>query len=160
VGVCLPYTVAVATDCAVLPRGAFAPCHAPLLNRVPWAIKEWPMISTTTLVVSVCLTALSGLLLGYVAARAQDRHNLHSANAKAAEIVDQAQKSAENFRKDAELKSKDEFFQKREEFNREVEKSKNELREQERRLEKREDSLEQKHQLQMKKERALEHTQK
>lgn len=118
------------------------------------------MIESITCVVLVCLAALVGLLLGYVAARYQDRHNLHSAQTKAADIIDQAQKQAENFRKEAELKSKDELFQKREEFNREVEKSKNELREQERRLEKREDTLDQKHQLQVKKERTLEHTQR
>jgi ribonuclease Y len=116
------------------------------------------MIEPITCAVIVCLAALAGLLVGYLAARFQDRRNLHSAQAKAADIIDQAQKQSENFRKEAELKSKDELFQKREEFNRDIDKSKTELREQERRLEKREDTVDQKHKDQVKKERELEHT--
>lgn len=111
-------------------------------------------------VVLTCLAALVGLLAGYAVARYQDRFNVNSAQTKAADLVDQAQKRADNYLKEAELKAKDDLFGKREEFNREQEKLRNELREQERRLEKREDALDQKHQLQVKKEKTLEHTQR
>lgn len=118
------------------------------------------MVDTLTCVVLVILAALVGSLVGYAVARYQDRFNVNSAQAKAAEIVEQAQKRADNHVKEAELKAKDEVYSKREEFNREQEKARNELREHERRLEKREDTLDQKHQLQVKKERTLEHTQR
>ncbi len=110
-------------------------------------------------VVWICLGALVGLGVGawvsYKVVRHQDRLNLNSAQHRAAEIITQATKEAENVRKEAELKAKDELFQKREDFNREVEQLRGELREQERRLDKREDALEQKHQAQVKKERTL-----
>jgi ribonuclease Y len=108
----------------------------------------------------IAIAALVALAVGYGIARALDRTRLTSVQARVAEITEHAKKEAENIRKESELKAKDELFQKREEFNREAEKLRNELRDQERRLEKREDSLEQKHQLQVKKERVLEHTQK
>src|SRR4051794_17846721 len=112
--------------------------------------------------------ALLGVILGGIAGagachvylRRQDRRNLDSAESRAREMVNQAEKNAENVLKSAELKAKDEFFQKREEFNREVEQIRNEQRDQERRLEKKEDTLEQKHQLLVKKERQLQHTEK
>jgi ribonuclease Y len=111
-----------------------------------------------------CLAGLVGLGSGAFAClkyvRRQDRVNLNSAEHRAAEIVVSANKEAENVRKEAELKAKDEVFRKREEFNREIEQARAELREQERRLEKREDSLEQKHQIQVKKERLLQHTER
>ncbi len=115
-------------------------------------------------VVWICLAALLGLGIGGGAAwtliRRADGVNLNSAEARARELVVQAQKTAENLRKDAELQAKDELFKKREEFNREAEQTKNEQREQERRLEKKEDTLEQRHQAQQKKERLLQHTEK
>jgi ribonuclease Y len=114
----------------------------------------------TLCVVLVCLAALVGLLAGYGFARYQDRLRLTSARAAGDEIISQAKVQAENLRKEAELKAKDEVFQKREELNREIEQERHKLHEQERRLEKREDTLEQKHQLQVKKERALEHGQR
>jgi ribonucrease Y len=91
---------------------------------------------------------------------ARVREQEEQAERRAREIIDKAHQDAERFAKDAELKAKDELFQKREDFNRELEQSRNEMREHERRLEKREDSVEQKHQLQLKKERNLEHIQK
>jgi ribonuclease Y len=106
------------------------------------------------------LAALLGLFAGFAGARYQDRRRLTSAQSRVVEINAQAHREAETIRKEAELRAKDELFQKREEFNRESEKVRNELREQERRLEKREDSIEQKHQLQVKKERSLEHGQR
>ncbi|MBM4068443.1 MAG: ribonuclease Y [Planctomycetes bacterium] len=112
----------------------------------------------------VILAALGGLGVGAGATfwllRRQDRLNLSSAQHRAAEIVAQSQKEAENLRKEAELKAKDDMFKLREEFNREAEQSRNEQRELERRLEKREDQLEQRHQAQVKKERNLQHTEK
>ena len=111
-----------------------------------------------------CLAGLLGLaggaFIAFKLVRRQDRLNLNSAQNRAAEILAQAAQGAENVRKEAELKAKDEVFQKREEFNREVDHAKGELRDQERRLEKREDSIEQKHQLQLKKERLLQHNEK
>ncbi len=104
--------------------------------------------------------ALVGLVAGYGSARFLDRFRLNSAQARVAEIRENAQKEAENVLKSAELKAKDELYQKREEFNREMDQARGELREQERRLEKREDTLDQKHQLQVKKERTLEHSQR
>jgi ribonucrease Y len=106
------------------------------------------------------LFALLALPTGYFIARLQDRARLSSAQSKVAEITAQAKREAENIIKDSELKAKDEFFRKREEFNREIEKARTDVREQERRLEKREDVLDQKHQLQLKKERTLEHGQR
>lgn len=112
----------------------------------------------------VILAALGGLGFGAGATfwllRRQDRLNLNSAQHRAAELVVQAQKEAENLRKEAELKAKDELFKLREEFNREAEQVRHEQREQERRLEKREDSIEQKHQVQLKKEKSLQHSER
>jgi ribonuclease Y len=108
----------------------------------------------------ICLAALVALFAGYGGARLQDRFRLSSAQSRVAEITVHAQKEADNIRKESELKAKDELFQKREEFNREVEKARADMREHERRLEKREDGIEQKHQLQLKKERTLEHSQR
>jgi ribonuclease Y len=97
---------------------------------------------------------------GYGFARLRDRLRLITAQTKGAELIAQAQREAESIRKDSELKAKDELFKRREEFNRETEQARAELREQERRLEKREDVIDQKHQLQLKKERSLEHGQR
>ena len=104
--------------------------------------------------------ALLGLLLGYGGARILDRFRLNSAQARVAELADQASQKADNILKEAELRTKDELFRKREEFNRELEQGRAELRDQERRLDKRDDNLEQKHQVLLKKERALEHSQR
>ena len=81
-------------------------------------------------------------------------------DARAAELVIQAEKTAENTRKDAELRAKDEIFKKRDEFNRETERVKGEQRELERRLEKKEDALEQRHEAQQKKEKLLQDNEK
>ncbi len=115
-------------------------------------------------VVWICLAALLGLGAGggaaWVLIRRTDRQNLNSAEARARELVIQAEKTAENLRKDAELQAKDELFKKRDEFSRESEQIKNEQRDFERRLEKKEDALEQRHQAQQKKERQLQHNEK
>ncbi len=112
----------------------------------------------------VCLAALLGLGGGgyasYWLVRRHDRLNLNSAQHRAADIINQASKEAENLKKEVELKAKDEVFKRREEFNREAEQTRGELRDHERRLEKREDSIEQKHQAQVKKERLLQHTER
>jgi ribonucrease Y len=118
----------------------------------------------TECVVWICLAALVGLGGGayasYWLVRRQDRLNLNSAQHRAADIINQASKEAENLRKEVELKAKDEVFKRREEFNREAEQARGELRDHERRLEKREDSIEQKHQAQVKKERLLQHNER
>src|ERR1700736_1555743 len=95
----------------------------------------------------VGLATLLGLVGGAVASfawlRRQSQRDLNSAEARARQLVTQAEKNAENIVKEAELKAKDEVFRKREEFNREVEQFKNEQRDHERRLEKKDDALEQ-----------------
>lgn len=112
-------------------------------------------------IVWIGLAALLGLGAGggatYWYVRRNERINLGSAEQRAREKVTQAEKHAENIVKEAELKAKDEIYRKREEFNREIEQARNESRDQERRLEKKEDTLEQKHQMQVKKERHLQH---
>lgn len=121
-------------------------------------------MDTFSWVVLICLAALLGMGMGggvgYILIRRHDRFNLASAEHRAAELIGQAEKQAENLRKEAELKAKDELFKKREEFNREVEQAKAEQRDQERRLEKREDAIEQKNQALLKKERLLQHTER
>ncbi|MBI3412285.1 MAG: ribonuclease Y [Planctomycetes bacterium] len=110
------------------------------------------------------LAALLGLAIGgaaaYVLVRRQDRLNLNSAEVRVRELINQAEKNAENTLKAAELRAKDEIFNKREEFSREIEQLRNQHRETERRLEKRDDLLEQKHQTQLKKDRHLQHTER
>lgn len=108
-------------------------------------------------VVLVCLAALVALLIGFGAARLQDRFRLTSAQARVDEITVQARKEAENIRKEAELKAKDEVYKKREEFNREIETARRKLHDSERELEKREVTLEQKRQLQQREKRELDH---
>lgn len=112
------------------------------------------------LVVGLLLGGGAGAGAAYWLVRRQDRTNLASSQNRALEVETQARKNADNILKEAELKTKDEFFRKREEFNREAEQAKNQQREIERTLEKREDSLEQKHQIQLKKERNLQHLDK
>ena len=99
------------------------------------------------------LSVVAGAAASYFFLRRQDRLNLDSADARAKQLVSQAEKNAENILKEAELKAKDEIFHKREEFNRETEQCRTEQRDQERRLEKKEDALEQKHQHLLKKEK-------
>jgi len=110
------------------------------------------------------LTALAGLVVGgaagYFAMRRLESQNLHSSEARAKELISQAERNAENIVKESELKAKDEFFKKREDFNRESELTRNEQREQERRLEKKEDLLEQQNQNLMKKEKHLQQSEK
>ncbi len=86
--------------------------------------------------------------------------NLHSAEARAKDLILQAEKNAENILKESELKAKDEFFKRREEFNREADKTRNEQKDQERRLEKKEDLLEQQSENLLRKEKNLQQSEK
>jgi hypothetical protein len=65
----------------------------------------------TECVVWICLAALvslgSGAYASFRLVRRQDRLNLNSAQHRAAEIVNNANKEAENVRKEVELKAKD-----------------------------------------------------
>jgi len=106
----------------------------------------------------ICGAALVGFVTGYGFFRYLEGRNEISAKSRAATIEKQASEKADNIVKSAELQAKDEVFRKREQFNREMETARAELREHERRLEKREDGIDQKHQLQVKKEKSLEHT--
>jgi len=111
--------------------------------------------------VAIALLALAGGAGGgYYLARWLDRRRGLQARRQADQILEQARREADNTRKAAELQAKDELFRKREEFDREINVIRLELREQEKRLEKREEALEQKHQFLLKKDRALELTQK
>jgi ribonuclease Y len=105
-------------------------------------------------------TALVGLLAGYGIARFLDARRNESARTRADQIKQDAQRDADNLRTKAELEAKEELFKRREEFNREAEQARAKLAEQERRLEKREDLLDQKHETQLKKEKALDHTER
>jgi ribonuclease Y len=111
-------------------------------------------------VISGLVALIVGLAAGYGLARVQDRMRLAGAQARADELLAQAQAKAENFRKEAELKAKDDLFKKREDLTREFDQKLTEVREQERRLEKREDLLEQRNEAQQKKERELDHAKK
>src|SRR6516164_6037919 len=111
-------------------------------------------------ILALLLGLAGGSGAAFILLRRQERANLNSSQHRAAELIAHAQKEAENLRKEAELKAKDELFKIREDFNREADKVKAEQRDLERRLEKREDSLEQQHQLQLKKERALQHSER
>jgi ribonuclease Y len=106
-------------------------------------------------VVLSCLTALLGLVLGYLGVRLIDRSRLKTIRIQADDILRAARDEAETIKKEAELKAKDDLYQQRETFKLETESVRGELREQERRLDKREDSLEEKAGSLQKKERTL-----
>src|SRR4051794_29284064 len=113
-------------------------------------------------------TGLAALVVGlaaggsacYIWVRRLDRHNLHSSEVRAKELISQAEKNAENILKESELKAKDEFLKRREDFNREADKTRNEQKDQERRLEKKEDLLEQTQENLLKKEKNLQQNEK
>jgi ribonuclease Y len=107
------------------------------------------------LILSSCLAALLGGVLGYAGARLLDRSRLKSVRSQAEEIARNAREEAEKIKKEAELKAKDDLYQQREEFKRETEQIRGELREQERRLARREDGLEEKNRDLQKRERSL-----
>lgn len=114
-----------------------------------------------TVGVIVGLVALiAGLAGGFAYARAQDRVRGAGAQARANELLAQAQTQAETVRKEAEFKAKDDLFRKREELTREFDQKLADVREQERRLEKREDLLEQRNDGLQKKEKELDHSKK
>src|SRR5436190_12942654 len=110
------------------------------------------------------LAALAGLGVGaivcYVWMRRVESQNLHSAEARARDLINQAEQNSVNILKSSELQAKDEFFKRREEFNREADKTRNEQKDQERRLEKKEDLLEQQSENLLKKEKHIQHTEK
>src|SRR5437868_3149365 len=123
------------------------------------------MIEAQTCAIIAGLAALVALLVGYAAARLRDHFRHDNARARAAEVIDQAKKEADNLQRGAELKAKEDLFKRREELEREidvkraevqdqlrkVEESRLEVRDEEKRLGKREDVL-------LKKERSLEHS--
>ncbi len=93
-------------------------------------------------------------------AAAYDTQKVQTAEARAEEILVQANRDADRLLKDAELKAKDEAIRRKEEITRELEVSRGELREHERRVEKREDAIDEKVKDVAKKERHTEHLQK
>jgi len=121
----------------------------------------------------VLLALLLGVGLTYAALRHTNRTppilpfsgvststEVTAAEERAREILDNANRDADQLRREAELGAKDDAFRRREELNRELETARAEVREQERRLEKREDSIDQKQKNLARKERQLEHVQK
>jgi ribonuclease Y len=119
----------------------------------------------------IAVAALAGLGIGLVATRsltrsraagaaAADLHTLKSAEVRARDLIEQAQRDADRILKDAELRAKDEVYRRREEATREFEALRAELRDQERRLEKREDAVTEKLKELTKKERHLENLHK
>lgn len=117
-------------------------------------------MTTFECITIACLAALLGGLAGFGLAWWRDQQRVNGAKESIKAFKEQAEREADNIKKEAELSLRDELFKKRDEFNQEIEKARAEVRDQERRLEKREDTLDQKHQLQVKKERALEHGQR
>jgi ribonuclease Y len=114
-----------------------------------------------------CLAALLGLAVGFGVARLFDRFSIDNAQARAAELIEHANKEAENLKKEAELRAKEEVFKKREGLDREIEQKRGELQEEQRRLEQRggevreeERRLGKREDLLLKKERNLEHGQR
>ena len=103
----------------------------------------------------IALLVLAGLGGGYVlsklfskrsgVASIMDTEVVRSAEAKAKEIQDQAQRDGERIIKDGELKAKEMAFKHKEAITRELDVTRNEIREHERRNEKREDLLEEKY---------------
>src|SRR6516162_1793450 len=83
----------------------------------------------------ICLAALVALAVGFGLARLLDRFRLDNAQARVTELIEHANKEADNLLKEAELKAKDDLYKKREEADREAEQKRNELQEQQRRVE-------------------------
>lgn len=119
------------------------------------------------LYLTALIAVLAGGLISFLLLRAAERSRLAGVQRQAGDLLDQAQRDADNVRRNAELKCKeleqqarDEIYRKREEATQELAQARQELREQERKLESREDSVNKQQQLLLKKERSLEHTQK
>jgi ribonuclease Y len=111
-------------------------------------------------VLYLLLGLLGGAGLGYGVLRFIETRRRTAAQKTADDLIAQARREADNFSKAAELKAKEELYRRQEEFDKKTGTVREELREQERHLGKRAETLEQKHQLLLKKDRALEHTQK
>ena len=109
---------------------------------------------------AILIGLAAGAGICYFLLRKLESQNLNSSEARAKELIGQAERNAENIVKESELKAKDEFFKRREEFNREADKTRNEQKDQERRLEKKEDLLEQQSENLLKKEKHLQQNEK
>ncbi len=113
------------------------------------------------------LAFMVGLVLGFIVTRLLEKNRRLGIQKQADIFIAQSKREAEDLQRRAELRAKeleqqarDEIFKKREDFNQEINQARSELREQERKLESREESLERQHQLLLRKERSLDHTQK
>ena len=105
------------------------------------------------------LVGLIALAIGAAAGFFFDRVRRGAAYQRRDEIIEQAQREAENVRRAQELEAKEEILKRREELENEIDKLRDELRGQEKRLEKRESALDELHQDYVKRERMLETTQ-
>ena len=92
--------------------------------------------------------------------RVAESDQVRTAEARAAEILEEARRNADHFLKDAELKAKDDGYRRREALTREMETTRAELRDQERHVQKREDAAVDKQKELAKKERHTEAIQK
>ncbi len=108
----------------------------------------------TELIVGV-IAGIVGLAIGYLI----DRVIKGGAYKTRDEIVQQAQRDAENVRKNEELKLKEDMLRRREELDAKIEESRGQLRTRERELDKQQAALEEQQESFRKKERMLQQTQ-
>src|SRR5262245_28304914 len=93
------------------------------------------MMEAQTCAIIAVLAALVALLVGYGAARLRDHFRHDNARARAAEVIDQARKEAENLHRAAEVRAKEDLFKRREELEREIDVKRGEVQEQLRKTE-------------------------
>ena len=95
--------------------------------------------------VVICLAALViGLLVGYILRKSIGEKTIGNAEAKAANILLDAEKNAENIKKELILEAKEESQRERNELEREIRERRNEISKAERRLNQKEDSIDRK----------------
>ena len=95
--------------------------------------------------VVICLAALViGLLVGYILRKSIGEKTIGNAEAKAANILLDAEKNAENIKKELILEAKEETQRERNELEREIRERRNEISKAERRLNQKEDSIDRK----------------
>ena len=95
--------------------------------------------------VVICLAALVvGLLVGYILRKSIGEKTIGNAEAKAANILLDAEKNAENIKKELILEAKEESQRQRNEVEREIRERRNEISKAERRLNQKEDSIDRK----------------
>ncbi|MDO4869816.1 MAG: ribonuclease Y [Bacillota bacterium] len=93
----------------------------------------------------VCLAALIiGLLVGYILRKSIGEKTIGNAEAKAMNLIADAEKNAENIKKELVLEAKEEAQRRRNEVEKEIRERRNEISKAERRLNQKEDSIDRK----------------